>query len=705
MKPSANSRGVLPPTELTLVRSMDGSNYGLPASFPAAWRDGSHKQPPAPPPLAVDAALGFLQPALRTLATATSAQANTLATAALAARQCQRLLRPCDAGGSSSSRNDYFLPPAKLLGARERRGLDPRCILILDFAMTVREAPRDAVRVLGKQMRLVAAARTDSDVYVALAVVPGLLDALRIGVGDELAPIFGAAAAMDGSSAAILRTVTRRVRTVGRLLKHAARESLARCVLVGEHQDLVNASGTHDELEEDAVISVPAATALGAETPLVPTTVRWLRSVGERHAAFQDEMRAFLEPRQRSWTLHDALIPCSSVPIRTKHYIAFMTAVAEQATRVVAAVSGDELGVPTAEGNAAWALAALASAIETAADLQVVVADWSTSRAHAPPPHEAWLWTTARAVLAQPSLAADALGSLLPEASPQLALLCLATRTSVGVRLLATDAALASQCFQHGVLRCVSDSPTGVLELGVYESGFSEWGDSGDAAAAAALADTMETCAAAALEADAAAIDAVLRLSLLPENLMSRPWKVAVDALQPSLERAIVRGGRHSSLATAFPDADEREAALRAVVFRRRCWRAVVDMQRSRVDHTRQHAALVTWLGDESATQTVVFARSFAAAPASTADAVLYYEKALRSALAAADGQFERLSLSARSKTLERVRLSSEMTFVDAASHAALCGGDVYGVSSTTDGTANRRGASTAVSTLYWPKA
>ena len=110
-------------------------------------------------------------------------------------------------------------------------------------------------------------------------------------------------------------------------------------------------------------------------------------------------------------------------------------------------------------------------------------------------------------------------------------------------------------------------------------------------------------------------------------------------------------------------------------------------------------------MGDESATQTVVFARSFAAAPVSTADAVLYYENALRSALAAADGQFERLSLSARSKTLERVRLSSEMTFVDAASHAALCGGDVYGVSSTTDGTANRRGASTAVSTLYWPKA
>ena len=264
---------------------------GLPPSFPAAWRDGSHKQQAAPPPLVADAALNFLQPALRTLASATSAHPNTLATAALAERQHEKLVRPQNfdrgrsgggtGGGSSSA--DFLLPT--VLDARDRRTLDPRCILVIDFATHVREAPRDAVRALGRQMQRVASATNDSDVYAALAGVPALFDALRVGVGDELAPIFGAAAAVDNCSAAVLRSATQRVRTAGRLLKHASRDLPAWRLLAGGHQDLVNASATHEELEEDAIVSVPAAIALAAETPMVPATVPWLVHA-ERHAAF-----------------------------------------------------------------------------------------------------------------------------------------------------------------------------------------------------------------------------------------------------------------------------------------------------------------------------------------------------------------------------------------------------------------------------------
>lgn len=692
----------------------------LPASFPAAWRDGTHKQPQPQP--VTDAGLDFLQPALRTLATATSSHANSLATTALAARQCQKLLRPCDTGGSSSS--DGFLPPL-LLEARERPGLDPRCILIIDFAMTLREAPRDAVRALGRQMQRVASAKADAEVYAALACVSGLLEALRIGVGDELAPVFGAAAAVASGSVEVLRTATQRVRTAGQLLKHASREVTAWQVLVGGHQDLVNSTGAHEELGEDAVVSVPAAIALGVETPFVPKTVRLARGVGERHAAFLSEVRAFLTPRRRSWGLGDALIPCNSVPIRTKHYVVYMTAVAEHINRVVNALSSFEAarresGLQTLERNAAWAMSALvaSSLLSTPSEFAALVDEWARTRAHAQPSREPWLWTAARALLAQPGLDATALASMMhanlklvasndsirSDALARVAFLCITTRTPTAIRLLTQDHALASHIVENCcVLRCVTDSPTGVLELGVYESGFSEWGDSGDDDTAAAFANVVQRAATEVLddEADAAAVDTVLRLSLLPENLLSRPWKLAVEALQPSLERAIVRCGKRGGL--AIVDTDEREAVLRAVVFRRRCWRAVVDMQRSRIDHSRRHAALVTWLSNESG-NSVVFARSFTTQPTSTVDAVIEYEDALRRSLTAADGQFERLKLSARSKTLDRVRLSSEMAFVDAASHAALCGGDIYCVSSTTDGAARGRCATTAVSVLHWPK-
>ena len=95
------------------------------------------------------------------------------------------------------------------------------------------------------------------------------------------------------------------------------------------------------------------------------------------------------------------------------------------------------------------------------------------------------------------------------------------------------------------VLRC-DRFAHGRVELGVYESGFSEWGHAGDAVVATAVAETLKTRAEASLNDDETAVDAVLRLSLLPENLLVRPWKVKISAVA-ELERAIVRGGTRGS--------------------------------------------------------------------------------------------------------------------------------------------------------------
>lgn len=660
----------------------------IPDSFPLAWRDApppEQRQPTASTSIASDERLTFVREALSHLPSVR--QASAAATEAVT----ERIQSSCPLRRVLAPRAAH---------QRDTRAVDQRCMPAMELCMRLQTASEDEMDELGRVLQRIARVEPNGEeddtpvrraVYESLSRVPGVLDALRRGAGDELAPLFAGIAAAHGSSSATntataadtMRRVCRRVRTAGAMLREARRERADWTVLLDPHGDIDNRLGLRRVRDDDDAVSITAAVALGRRAPLTTDAAQTPHS-------FVAIMERLVSPR-RSWTLADTLIPCEAVPIRTRHYVAFLQAVAEFANRQLA---------KTVDQACAWALCALASpSLYSEETFRSFFELWRTKRAHEPPcvktdgskTHKATeamvVWIVARALLGQAALDVPSVASLVcasAESSTcaRVAALCVATRTPNGLRMVAHEPKLAAGWTHADLdcLDCLSYSPSGTLEFAVYENGWSEFpqNESDDAERIAeriAEVAEREMRSALAQEDPRRATSSVLRLSLLPENLVTRPWRRAVEAVQPALEGAMQRvsgGGRVVCVACVACDDDFKEDALRAVVFRKRCLRALCDASRHAF---RGSAALVAWLSTDAGTP-IVFARAFAAnASTESESVVIEFERLLRCAVGALelDDAPNTALITPRGARVSCIQLS-DVTFADDASRDALAG-------------------------------
>jgi hypothetical protein len=637
---------------------------------------------------------------------------------------------------------------------RDTRSIDDRCILVIEFAASIRKLSLSEFKDLGSVL-MSAAVPIDDDneadvaksVHGCLARVSGLVDALRIGVGEEIACLLGGVAAAHAhglkndpdNSKRVFETVTRRIRNAGRLLCASKAGKPSWMVLTDPHADLDNRLGVRPESRTGERLKVVVAIALGEMVPILPDNCP-TRVLQTRHCAHVRFKRSIelLTNSSGSWSLADALIPCNAMPIRTEHYVTYVTAVSVYVNKLVDALTreeGDD-SVNTRELRCAWALVALSNPyLQSNIAFSEFVCAWCKVRAHQPPEHGASSWMTARAVLGQSDLDVNGLSGAVETIvsskaySPdqegdvfgRIASLCIATRTLTGIALLHTNARVlrgVMHCATHSenetltacppAINCLSRSPSGTLEFGFYESGWSEW-DRKDDAVSANVAVSVQHQIVHTLNGSEKETskwthtEAALRLSMLPDNLLTRPWKFAIESLQPAVERSLVQitGSGFGALS------DMREDAIRAVVFRRRCLRALADasiypLQRG-VDG-RRNAALVTWIANDQGA-CVCFARKFVSDVCVDAQTVVIdYERILRTQYTIHKRKnIDECTSTTIPKNTRITRLGfSKMLFVDEASRQSVTGPGTMSIEFCSPN-AVLSASSCAVSVVHWP--
>jgi len=778
-------------------------NRVLPDSFPLAWRlpqpanGGKRRAPPrVPPQIPCLACFGTALSNLRASSTAgSSAESEAVATAAVTERaQSCPWMRTIGQRPRSSQR--YLVPCAAQL--RDVRSIDPLCVSVVELSIAVRASGAEPIDQLGKVICGIAVPRRDATddthelaraTYEALAVVPSLVDALRSGVAtaDVAAILAAAAAAHDArvngegeSNRAVFRVALRRILSAGELLVQASTSSTASSVPIVSIQrpawtvlydapDALDggfgACGDCGDCNEG--MRVCALIALGSRIPLLMEAMPSvetpaLRLPLARQRCFVATMEGLVGGTsangRRAWGLSDALIPCNAVPIRTRHYVEYLRAVAAYANRCIERLSS----ATSREECCAWALVALTGATGgTRAPLfKSMIREWSRTRAHEPPATGRARWIVARALLGQRGLDTSALAACLgagvrdTTSNRRIAALCVATRTPTGIALLVHDRALTvvgptaatavavpasadDDDNDWDAIDCLSQSPSGTLEFGVYETGWSEWSagnapDGGgpyDEHDSTNVADVVrceisrvlvDLADAARAQSDVGRrrLTSILRLSLLPDNLLGgMHWKDAIENIQSDLERALCassHGGRVGRLVRPGEVEVEVDAALKAAVFRRRCIRALRDASHYPLhggSQGRRRAALATWLTNERG-DGVVFARTLPDLLQVEAERlVIEYERAMRRSLAAfgRDGRAPTASLvpktsqTARGARVARLGVNGG-TFVDDASDAAFDGSVNDRFLEYCSSNAVLAADDCAVSVVHWPQ-
>jgi hypothetical protein len=588
-------------------------------------------------------------------------------------------------------------------------------------------------------------------VYESLASISGLIDALTTGVGDDIACVLGGIAAVESercgedpeTNRRVFDVVTRRIRNSGRLLSTAKKDRFAWMVLLDPHVDLDYLPGatTHSNREER--LKTVAAIALGAQVPILPDNCpkKVLDDPNAPHIRFRRSMDMMINSKG-SWSLLDALIPCNAVPIRTKHYVTYVNAVSEYANKLVSSLA-IPFGDPTTdspEHRCAWALVALSNpTIQASEPFSAVMESWCSARAHQPPEKGAVCWIVTRALLSRPAMDIVKLSANLHELVAKwatasktrddmfgrIASFCVSTRTETGIGLICVDPLVAaglvhiqtSSDLTPLAIDCLALSPSGALEFGDYESGFSEWTCSDEAREpkthlARDVAHVIQTqiCCCLGRDRPTRLTNSALRLSLIPDNLLTKPWKLAIESFQPVLERAIreeVGSAFHGELDNNKDEDIEllREGAIRAVVFRRRCLRALSDASRYPLRagvEGRRNAALVTWLCNESG-ECTVFARTFTAdTEMGVEEIVIEYERLLRAASSVYTPEWSKSLASVQKSTRVTTLDMTRVGFVDTKSQ------DVVTAPGTRlleycSGNAILSVSSCAVSVVHWP--
>ena len=783
----------------------------LPDSFPLAWRlpqpanGGKRRVPPrVPPQIPCLACFGPAFSNLRASSTAgSSAGSEAVATAAVTERvqSCPWMRtigqRPSDARSVQSSQR-YLVPCAAQM--RDARSIDPLCVSVVELSIAVRESGAEPIDQLGRVICGLAAPQLNATddahelaraTYEALATVPNLVDALRSGVAtaDVAAILAAAAAAHDArvngegqSNRVVFRTALRRIHSAGELLQQASAALGSSIASIASIQRpawtvLYDAPDALDGDCDEWMMPVGALIALGGRSPVLMEATPSAETPGSapplarQQCCFVATMEGLVVGRtsangRRTWGLSDALIPCNAVPIRTRHYVEYLGAVAAYANRCIERLSS----ATSREECCAWALVALADATRGFAQM---IREWARMRAHEPPATERARWVVARALLGQRGLDVGALAACLGAGgrdatfNRRIAAFCVATRTPAGIALLVHDRALAAGVVgpttasvssddderddnDWDAIDCLSHSPSGTLEFGVYETGWSEWsagnatddGGPHDEHYSTNVADVVgceisrvlvELADAARAHSDVGRrrLTSILRLSLLPDNLLGRHWKYAIENVQSNLECALAassHGGQVGRLVRSVRSVrsvrvDEAgvgvgvDMALKAAVFRRRCIRALHDASRYPLHDTlngaqgRRRAALATWLTNESG-DGVVFARAFHDIPPLAAELmVIEYERAMRRSLAAFDrkGHAPTASLVTNTaRTARGIRVArlgvQGVVFVDDASDAAFAGSGNGRFLEYCSSNAVLAADDCAVSVVHWPQ-
>jgi len=776
----------------------------LPDSFPLAWRlpqpanGGKRRVPPrVPPQIPCLACFGRALSNLRASSTAgSSTGSEALATAAVTERvqSCPWMRtigqRSSDDARSVQSSQRYLVPCAAQM--RDLRSIDPLCVSVVELSIAVRESGAEPIDQLGRVICGLAAPRLSAAddahelaraTYEALATVPNLVDALRAGVAtaDVAAILAAAAAAHDArvngegqSNRVVFHAALRRIRAAGELLLQASAAPLSSIASIASIQRpawtvLYDAPDALDGDCDAGMMRVAALIALGGRAPVLveampsAETPASASPLARQQCCFVATMEGLVGRTsangRRTWGLSDALIPCNAVPIRTKHYVEYLGAIAAYANRCIGRLSS----AASREECCAWALVALADATRGFAQM---IRAWARMRAHEPPATGRVRWVVARALLGQRGLDVGALAACLgagvrdATSNRRIAAFCVATRTPTGIALLVHDRALAAGVVgpttpasvspddgdgdDWDAIDCLSQSPSGTLEFGVYETGWSEWSagnatdDGGpyDEHDSTNVADVvrceisrvlLDLVDAARAQSDVGRrrLTSILRLSLLPDNLLGRHWKYAIENVQSDLECALAassHGGRVGPrLITGRAGEPEvgvgADMALKAAVFRRRCLRALHDASRYPLHDThdgvqvRRRAALATWLTNESG-DGVVFARAFPdLQPLEAELMVIEYERAMRRSLAAFDreGHAPTASLvtntarTARGTRVARLGVQG-VVFVDDASDAAVAGSGKGRFLEYCSSNAVLAADDCAVSVVHWPQ-
>ena len=723
----------------------------LPANFPLAWRfpisdDGRRKCIP-PRPVSEITAFASFGEAFSKLKAASVSHTQAIASAAISERvhSCP-WMRTFDRTTSDIAQfSQHFLVPCAAQ-LRDTRSIDPRCVPVMEFAMDIRAADPDAVNELGRAVckLLVSAERTDTcehghavarATYEALASIPKLIGTLLAGVAiDEVAAILGAVAAahdhrIHGSakrSRAVLNRTSWRIRVAGEVLR-ASRPRGAPPSAVERPAWMVlydAAALLEDESDVPATdICVGAVVALGERVPILSIGVQTTYLTQEQR--FCISTKALVENGTHKWSLCDALIPCGFIPIRTKHFVEYLRAVAGYANQCVDRLREPHSYEHANEQRCAWAIVALA----TAADPRTMFYGWATMRAHQSPPSGRALWTVARSLFGQPGLNAERLAQFMhanvEALSPKrhalvrsrIATLCVATRTPVGIKLL-SDPLIAmgvigadnpedccDGCF---AIDCLGQSPSGTLEFGTYETGWTEFDMQNDETStiADAIGREITRVLLGIVESNLSSelsrhrLTSIMRISLLPDNLLARSWKCALKTVYDDLELAAVadsNGGKIGEFASNY----DCESTLHAAVFRRRCVRALDDASRCSF-RERSSAALVTFLSNDNG-NTIAFARTFLSdAVTDQTLVVIEYERRLRQSIAAFvrdAGTVDTTSALSvvRGRRVHQLDLNKTI-FLDTASAAALSGSRIQYCSPNAMLEVN----SCAVSVVHW---
>jgi hypothetical protein len=675
---------------------------------------------------------------------------------------------------------------------RDARSIDPLCVSVVELSIAVRESGAEPIDQLGRVICGLVAPRLNSSTddahelaratYEALATVPNLVDVLRSGVAtaDVAAILAAAAAAHDArvngegqSNRVVFRTALRRIHSAGELLQQASAALGSSIASIASIQRpawtvLYDAPDALDGDCDEGMMRVGALIALGGRSPVLMEATPSAETPGSglplarQQCCFVATMEGLVVGRtsangRRTWGLSDALIPCNAVPIRTRHYVEYLGAVAAYANRCIERLSS----ATSREECCAWALVALADATRGFAQM---IREWARMRAHEPPATERARWVVARALLGQRGLDVGALAACLGAGgrdatfNRRIAAFCVATRTPAGIALLVHDRALAAGVIgpttpsvssdesdesddnDWDAIDCLSHSPSGTLEFGVYETGWSEWsagnatddGGPHDEHDSRNVADVvrceisrvlvdLEDAARAQSAVGRRRLTSILRLSLLPDNLLGRHWKYAIENVHSDLERALAassHGGRVGRLVRSVRSVGV-DMALKAAVFRRRSIRALHDASRYPLHGThdgdgvqgRRRAALATWLTDESG-DGVVFARAFPdLQPLEAELMVIEYERAMRRSLAAFDrkGHAPTASLvtntarTARGTRVARLGVQG-VVFVDDASDAAFAGSGNGRFLEYCSSNAVLAADDCAVSVVHWPQ-
>ena len=590
---------------------------GLPDDFPIAWRTAPVRR--RDPIVVHDAKTAFVQALFASLPRVQSENTNTTR---LVSERTKR-------GPHRLFTNRYV----------DDRVLNHMCIPVLEFSMKLQRCSATEIDALAANLSKLARLYECGDherlveLYEQLASLPGFVDVLRIGAGNELSRVLGGLVLLCDPQR--VASATRCIRIAGRILKGQPKTPNR---LLDKQFDWLNRSGKHETFDTDAQVHVSAMVVLQDRVSFVRAN-----SARSTQDVFYTSLVALLDFNPQ-WSLIDALLPCQNIPIRTQPYVEFIKMVALVALRAIRDLEGASLPL---EDAVAWGLATLATRWSEGGEAGGVgglgegaaLKTWASARAHEPPAARTADWILARALLAHPRLDADALAARLearlaaPAAWSRVATLVVATRTLCACRLVGCCARLAQAlplAIADGFapLDCLSASPSGTLEFGAYESGWCEWACS--KAPHCHTADSERCMSAigraieAALESDQG-LHAALRFSLISEQNSTPQSRSVLEGLQPALEACVQRQwGRLGWAAPAEPTAPTaptaRQAAALGARFRQQLHRTLCVVANADV--------VAAWLVDVDG-RVAVFARRLHDGR-SDLDVVLEFEQRVR---------------------------------------------------------------------------